>query len=376
MPTNPSAPINRLILIGNGFDLAHKMKTSYGDFILWYFQESWNEAKETFRSRDFHINALSRMTTVFSNDLFTIMFDKDSFSDIDVIPYFTYKEVQKIFGLGHDKPYKNIIQIQFKSNFFITLINEFFNKNWVDIENNYYGILTKIINNPNKNLTTGETSFPHLEILNKNFDIIKKALETYLTTLPQPDLINNIADFIYEKPINPSHLEHMPQELANTMFLNFNYTSTPELYKKENTDIIYIHGELDTTKNNPIIFGYGDEWDESYSILEKANIQEVFKHIKSFDYLQTNNYSRMLAFLEAPFDVYIMGHSCGLSDRTLLSTIFEHDNCRLIKIFFYENMERYRETTYEISRHFTSKAEMRRKVINFADCSPMPQLPS
>lgn len=28
--------MNRLVLIGNGFDLAHGLKTSYADFINWY----------------------------------------------------------------------------------------------------------------------------------------------------------------------------------------------------------------------------------------------------------------------------------------------------------------------------------------------------
>ena len=31
--------MNRLILVGNGFDLAHGLKSSYADFINWY----WNE---------------------------------------------------------------------------------------------------------------------------------------------------------------------------------------------------------------------------------------------------------------------------------------------------------------------------------------------
>ena len=31
--------MNRLILIGNGFDLAHGLKTSYGHFIDWYWKE-------------------------------------------------------------------------------------------------------------------------------------------------------------------------------------------------------------------------------------------------------------------------------------------------------------------------------------------------
>ena len=29
--------MNRLIIVGNGFDLAHGVKTSYKDFIEWYF---------------------------------------------------------------------------------------------------------------------------------------------------------------------------------------------------------------------------------------------------------------------------------------------------------------------------------------------------
>ena len=35
--------MNRLVLIGNGFDLAHGLKTSYKDFIDWYL----NEKKDT-----------------------------------------------------------------------------------------------------------------------------------------------------------------------------------------------------------------------------------------------------------------------------------------------------------------------------------------
>ena len=31
--------MNRLVLIGNGFDLAHGLKTSYKDFINWYWDQ-------------------------------------------------------------------------------------------------------------------------------------------------------------------------------------------------------------------------------------------------------------------------------------------------------------------------------------------------
>ena len=31
--------MNRIVLIGNGFDIAHGLKTSYADFINWYWEE-------------------------------------------------------------------------------------------------------------------------------------------------------------------------------------------------------------------------------------------------------------------------------------------------------------------------------------------------
>ena len=36
--------MNRIVLIGNGFDLAHGLKTSYKNFIDWY----WSDWRETF----------------------------------------------------------------------------------------------------------------------------------------------------------------------------------------------------------------------------------------------------------------------------------------------------------------------------------------
>ena len=34
--------MNRIILVGNGFDLAHKLPTKYEDFINWYWAQ-WNQ---------------------------------------------------------------------------------------------------------------------------------------------------------------------------------------------------------------------------------------------------------------------------------------------------------------------------------------------
>ena len=127
-----------------------------------------------------------------------------------------------------------------------------------------------------------------------------------------------------------------------------------------------------------MIFGYGDELDDDYKSISKKNDNEYLENIKSIRYLETSNYRKMLSFIEsAPFQVYIMGHSCGNSDRTLLNTIFEHQNCVSIKPFYYKRLDGsddYIEIVKNISRNFKDMKMMRDKVVNKEYCIPLPQL--
>ena len=160
------------------------------------------------------------------------------------------------------------------------------------------------------------------------------------------------------------------------MFLNFNYTRIADLYISKNSDfkITHIHGELDNDKN-PIIFGYGDEMDEDYKMISNLNDNSYLKNIKSIRYLETDNYRRLLQFIDsAPYQIYIMGHSCGNSDRTLLNTLFEHKNCVSIKPFYYQKddgSDNYIELIQNISRNFNSMQKMRDRVVNKSYCHPL-----
>ena len=37
--------INRIIIVGNGFDLSHKLSTKYEDFINWYWDKCLYELR-------------------------------------------------------------------------------------------------------------------------------------------------------------------------------------------------------------------------------------------------------------------------------------------------------------------------------------------
>ena len=71
-----------------------------------------------------------------------------------------------------------------------------------------------------------------------------------------------------------------------------------------------------------------------------------------------------------------MGHSCGLSDKTLLNSIFQHQNCKSIKVFYhtYGNWkDNYLDVVQNISRHFNKKTMMREKIVNKDYCEELPQ---
>ena len=136
---------------------------------------------------------------------------------------------------------------------------------------------------------------------------------------------------------------------------------------------VHIHGELNYPES--MIFGYGDEQDDNYKALKEYDNNECLRNIKTAKYLEASNYRSLLGFMEwAPFQVLIMGHSCGNSDRTLLNTMFEHKNCISIKPYYHQKADgtdNYLDIIQNISRNFSDMKRMRDRVVNKTLCEPL-----
>jgi len=395
--------MNRIILIGNGFDLAHDLNTGYRHFLDDYYL---NAIKELFNPNNNHI---------FKDESIYFRYDYPLRTDYnDFLENIVFKNIVK-----HDWiPAREFHEYFGIKNQFLQIITEKkLLQNWVDIENEYYSLLLQIIKkdvnrkyNDIKKLNSDFEGVKNLlvkylkrEIVksiqkNENIlssiysdfnirDLSEKALKAYIELLTENEIKDN--------PFNKSRIHQIRNRIRynlfskentselypeNILFLSFNYTNIESLYiKKEedksNIDVIHIHGDLDNKKNNPIIFGFGDELDDNYKVIEKLNQNEYSDNIKSIKYLETDNYKKTLEFLNSDYyQVFIFGHSCGVSDRTLLNTIFEHENCGSIKLFYYQESEfkdNYSDIIRNISRNFNSKIEMREKVVNKRYCKPL-----
>lgn len=183
---------------------------------------------------------------------------------------------------------------------------------------------------------------------------------------------------------SPMLFVNMPDEVLR---LSFNYTLTEKLYFDSNKfirfdwmhpmviDSVHIHGSIHKKDNNPIIFGYGDELDDDYLEIEKLDDNRYLENIKSVKYLDRDNYKRLLEFVNSDqYQIVIMGHSCGNSDRTLLNTLFEHDNCVSIKPYYHkreDGSDNYSDIVRNITRNFNDKQKLRDRVVNKQYCEPL-----
>ncbi|MFN0290339.1 AbiH family protein [Pedobacter helvus] len=334
--------MNRLILIGNGFDLAHGLKTSYKDFMEFYLIKVFMMlVQNNYQYEDPLITIASK------NNSRPIVAEYRKFES--GIAYLNYlrKECSKLFdikiSLFLHSSHHNVLE-----------------RNWVDIEMTYFHCLCTHIRD-------GKVDRDNVSILNRQLAYLKNELEAYLTAVetyqpidqPDPDLLDIFLQPLFRKDfsaaektgdeiqfLNSFGLSQEQGTAGYNLIANFNYTQTLEPYLEaiqknglKNYRINYIHGKL-KSRENPLIFGFGDEYNKVYSEFEEHNENSIFEHVKSFKYFQTNNNKNLLRFVSSDlFQVVILGHSCGLSDRTMLKAIFESENCRSIKIFHHKHSE-------------------------------------
>ncbi len=359
---------NKLVIIGNGFDLAHGLKTSYNNFIDWYLRGILEKyTNHTYK------DLLIEFTTEFE---YKFILEKYKISDKKFCDWF-------IEIIQNKNPFKwdngsnvRLFNINKISPFLFKLISNNIGYTWVNIEVEYYKSLIELYLKGGEYSNRFDGVLEEVKKLNSDFGFIKNQLDEYLCTIKcdAKHVVNQEINNLFQSDFSRGY--HSDESNKQVHYLNFNYTNTIEKYIRNETNyqLNYIHGKLNTI-DNPLIFGYGDEIDSYYQKIEHLNINEFLNNFKSFGYFKTENYEILLSFINSkPYDIEILGHSCGLSDRVLLNTIFEHDNCEKIKIHYYQKSEKENDfitKTQEISRHFKDKAKMRARIVDFTKCKPL-----
>jgi hypothetical protein len=309
--------MRNLVIIGNGFDLAHGLETGYSDYLRHIV--------------DCHYKGTKRFN--------------DIFGEHPKVEYGSYPGFIAQCKDGNARP---------------TILNRFFEKilleeatqNWSDIERLYFNEL--------KNCK----DYISVKKLNDEFDVIKNTLNEYLKEEEKKFKRLEAYDFLFNS-LNSSE----------TLVLNFNYTNTIKQYLKiySRINLVHIHGELENDEN-PMIFGYAATENEISGLLQK-DINDYLFNIKKYNYKKTGYDKPLLVQLSKSsfVDVYILGHSCGSSDRLILSQIFSQKSVKSINIFYYEDFYNYKIVDIGIDRIVDGIDNFSNKTDRYPNCVRMPQ---
>jgi hypothetical protein len=218
--------MNRLVIIGNGFDLAHGLKTSYPSFLDWYLRSVFEVYFQFLRYEDSlcEIEPHNLNNKPFPEQ--PVVFDK-------MIAYLISPEYTVV---------------KRKSALLVSLLEQFGENRWVDIEHHYFRILRAIFKN--YSTSDGERK-ASIASLNNDFSQIISKLEQYIHIINRS--LQDVKPFNWRR-FNIRRAFEYTKDRINPKFLNFNYTETLSYFNyADSEDIIHIHGRAADAKSNPLM---------------------------------------------------------------------------------------------------------------------------
>lgn len=317
---------NNLLIIGNGFDLEHDLKTHYTDFF------------DTINN-----NVSSKNEIILNNNKYLI---KDNNLLLYLIKEYKQNKLQGNNWIDIETEFKKII----------SLIEEININNFIDNMSYYsgdeYTTIKKI--QSKSSYYFKNCLFPFIignnyyKYINEHYNISIKILEKDLN-----ELTNMLRDYLLEQDIsNLTKTKDISDiDYKITHVLSFNYTDTfRKIYSDIDDDKIdFIHGSLN--KNN-LVLGINETLteDTANKIVDTVYFKKYFQRIyKKTDYkyvswLDPTDYKNY-----ADFDtVYIHGHSLDESDKEILEKIINSvlkKYTPTVKIFYYDEKHYRQEVT-------------------------------
>lgn len=350
-----------ILILGNGFDLAHGLPTKYSHFLefcrrvnmIWYYGSS-NDEKTINVFKEQLINNWETTTTI-----------KDAF----------LKECDKIRNINPTgkipviRDISNLISDNIWYRYFIKIYEDSCMKgeNWIDFESEIR-LIIKIVDESSLSLTDffddvikKIIDFPEGEKLEIFIDMLKfnigftvrdfreKAFEDLERLTRALELY--LGSFVEGIPIESKipELENLKPDYV----INFNYTNTYERKYNEGpvpVPVYHIHGKVDITRSeeeNNMVLGIDEYWtgdkrDEktNFTIFKKF-AQRIQKHTgnDSYKYLKEiqdifkkkeKNWSGNVDTSKVHSDgisyVYIFGHSLDVTDKDILSSFVGDDS--------------------------------------------------
>ena len=364
--------MNRLVIVGNGFDLASGIKSRYSDFVKHVLSITLKEIQQDAKEFSFPL-LVKKKPSLYRPSLELIRLttpDEPYFDDY-------YELVDHYRSIGSSLSLEELIAIFKELRSPVEIINILLKISldnspeigWADFEGVYSNEIERILGQDDLEKLT------KLIELNKHLDDFKKSFAEYLAiqqseqdkkTPPysHPVISECLKPCRDENALRMENQKVSKEEISKStndidsqnehsnhpdqiLFLNFNYTNllrrsiythrlSSESYKLK-FDELMIHGSINNGIDD-IMLGYGNISELIFKQIESLENSTLFENFKTFYYTYNDQYSKLKEFIDSGyFSIYIVGHSCGKSDRELLSEIFQHPRCVYVRQLAFPN---------------------------------------
>lgn len=292
----------RILVIGNGFDIAHELLTGYFDFLY---------ACCLVNGREFNgMQMINGKIEKYDSKKFTIE-----------------ASIKRAFDPIKDKIIKNKW-----INYFLDKIDRL-EPLWIDLEREIYDVCMMIINlSKKKNEVTfkgkpyNKKEFVSLNLNKDTYDIksLKEDLQNLIDIL---DVYLSIATSTNKKVYYNEILNYMPNYI-----INFNYTDIYSKIYNSQTKIDYVHGKLSgKTERNSIVLGFNstDEMNDDVTYAEFLKYYQMVKNkisINIFDNLEQGRLiydSNSLTRADIEYELMFFGHSLDKTDSDILLPLID-----------------------------------------------------
>lgn len=373
-----------ILVIGNGFDLAHGLPTKYGDFLEFCERASriytYVQSTGCYEYEEDNLNKWEINSEI--KDALKNAFESRKLNRInneDGTHYDNYSTNNALLD-ELNRCIKNNVWLKY-----FLKCHTFIGENWIDFESEISRVVQSldeliiVISNGGSHLDISKEKQEILismmkaskgslrdnygnvkavekyaQFLNKELERLIRALEIYIVEFVGGILINKNSTDINR--LNPDHV------------LSFNYSDTYEkLYgngKKIEYD--YIHGKADinnTIESNNMVLGIDeylpiDRKDKEISFIAfKKYYQRIYKgtgceykdwmytikeSAKSIELKLREGYPEQIPFIkytnDARHNLYIFGHSLDVTDKDILRDLILNDNV-YTKIFYFNKID-------------------------------------
>lgn len=361
---------NLIIIIGNGFDLAHGLQTNYTQFSNWLLPIILTKITDSIKNKNSNSfvkdSFYKRLMEYQKRDIILNPHLENEYKILSAISLIKKGHTEELIKLC--KTERDLLSLMINSDLIGTLYKEQ-KENWFDIEKTYFRLLYSTYKNQTSSLASisRDQTINVPKNLNNDLVFLKNKLSTYLSSLTSTK-DNSIFQFVREN-INP---------YPHITVIDFNYTETIKkyLHQDESIKIINIHGTL---KEKNEVFGYGNDKDSKYIELKNYEDDEYLEHFKTVNYVMDDKYSELLGYIpksnnfNGDFDVQVIGHSLGTTDKTLLKEVFDNSRCKNISLFKRGDLnnnpslqhKEWKTLAMALMRIMGSENEFRKKLTNF-----------